>query len=147
MTDTAANTDILKRENFPYRIEISTRWADNDMLQHVNNVAYYRFFEAIVVRFQMEEAGVDWLNDGVSPQAVESLCRFHRPLSFPETVEAGLRVEKIGNSSVTFEIALFGEGQDTPAASGHFVHVFVDADTLKSHPIPEAKKRVFEKFR
>jgi acyl-CoA thioester hydrolase len=135
-----------KRDDFPYRIEIPTRWGDNDMLRHINNVAYYRYFEAVVVRFQMQEAGVDWLNDPVSPQAVESLCRFHRPLSFPETVEAGLRVERIGNSSVTFEIALFGEGDATPAATGHFVHVFVDGATLKSHPIPDAIRKVLEKF-
>ena len=134
------------RESFPCRIEIPTRWGDNDMLRHVNNVAYYRYFEAVVIRFQMQEAGVDWLNDPVFPQAMESLCRFHRPLSFPETVEAGLRVERIGNSSVTFELALFGEGCPTPAATGHFVHVFVAGDTLKSHSIPEAKRKIFEKF-
>ena len=115
-----------RRRDFSYRISIPTRWSDNDMLGHVNNVSYYRYFEAIVVRFQMEEAGVDWLKDKISPQAVETLCQFHRPLSFPETVEAGLRVERIGNSSVTFEIALFSEENETPAASGHFVHVFVD---------------------
>lgn len=134
------------RSDFPYRISIPTRWSDNDMLGHVNNVVYYRFFEAVVVRFQMEEAGVDWLADKISPQAVETLCRFHRPLSFPETVEAGLRVERIGNSSVTFEIALFGEDDDSPAASGHFVHVFVDAKTLKSQPIPDDKRKILEKF-
>ncbi len=134
------------RSDFPYRISIPTRWNDNDMLGHVNNVVYYRYFEAIVVRFQMEEAGVDWLQDKISPQAVETLCRFHRPLSFPETIEAGLRVEDIGNSSVTFAIALFGENDDAAAATGHFVHVFVNAQTLKSQPIPDDKKKIFEKF-
>lgn len=135
-----------KREDFPYRIGIPTRWNDNDMLGHVNNVIYSRFFEAVVVRFQMEEAGVDWLTDKVSPQAVETLCRFHRPLSFPETVEACLRVERIGNSSVAFAIALFGENSETPAATGHFVHVFVDADDLKSRPIPAPMREIFERF-
>lgn len=134
------------RDDFPYRISVPTRWGDNDMLGHVNNVLYYRFFEAVVVRFVMEEAGVDWLKDEISPQAVETLCRFHRPLSFPETVEAGLRVAKIGNSSVTFDIGLFGEQDDTPSATGHFVHVFVNAETLKSQPIPEKKRKVLEKF-
>lgn len=135
----------LRRHDFPYRMSIPTRWSDNDMLGHVNNVLYYRYFEAVVVRFQMQEAGVDWANDRVSPQAVETLCRFHRPLSFPETVEAGLRVERIGNSSVTFAIALFGEGQEAPAATGHFVHVFVDSGTMKSQPIPAAARRAYEK--
>ena len=137
----------LRRDDFPYRMSIPTRWSDNDMLGHVNNVLYYRYFEAVVVRFQMQEAGVDWVNDRVSPQAVETLCRFHRPLSFPETVEAGLRVERIGNSSVTFAIALFGEGQEAPAATGHFVHVFVDSGTMKSQPVPASARRAYEKVR
>jgi acyl-CoA thioester hydrolase len=137
----------LTRKDFPYRMTIPSRWGDNDMLGHINNVVYYRYFEAIVVRFQMQEAGVDWLKDRISPQAVETLCRFHRPLSFPETVEAGLKVERVGNSSVTFAIALFGEAVESPAATGHFVHVFVDSQTLKSQPIPADKRAVFEKFR
>jgi len=83
------------RDNFPYLISVPTRLSDNDMLGHVNNVIYYRYIEAVVVRFQMEEAGVDWLKDKISPQAVETRCRFHHPLSFPETVDAGLRVERI----------------------------------------------------
>ncbi len=142
MTDPASQT----RDDFPYRISVPTRWSDNDMLGHVNNVIYYRYFEAVVVRFQMEEAGVDWVNDKVSPQAVETLCRFHRPLSFPETVEAGLRVDRIGNSSLTFQVALFGENEETPAATGHFVHVFVDAESLKPEPIPAEKREIFEKY-
>ncbi len=136
-----------RRADFPYRMSVPTRWGDNDMLGHVNNVQFYRYFEAVVVRFQMQEAGVDWINDRISPQAVETLCRFHRPLSFPETVEAALRVERIGNSSVAFAVALFGEGHLAPAATGHFIHVFVDAETLKSQPIPDDKRKVYEKFR
>ncbi len=142
MTDPASQT----RNDFPYRISVPTRWSDNDMLGHVNNVIYYRYFEAVVVRFQMEEAGVDWVNDKVSPQAVETLCRFHRPLSFPETVEAGLRVDRIGNSSLTFQVALFSEKEETPAATGHFVHVFVDAESLLPEPIPADKRKIFEKY-
>ncbi len=141
-----ADSNSKKREDFPYRMTVPTRWSDNDMLGHVNNVLYNRFFEAVVVRFLMEEAGVDWLKDKVSPQVVETLCRFHRPLSFPETVEAGLRVQRIGNSSVTFEIALFGEKDEMPAATGHFINVFVDAKTLMSRPIPAPKRAAFEKF-
>ena len=117
------------------------------MLGHVNNVLYYRYFEAIVVRFQMEEAGIDWINDVVSPQAVETLCRFHHPLSFPEIVDVGLRVERIGNSSVTFAIALFGENDETPAATGHFVHVFVDRATGKPAPIPDAIRSALEQIK
>jgi len=136
----------LELQDFPYRITIPTRWGDNDMLGHVNNVVYYRFFEALVVRFMIEEAGVDWLNDAASPQAVESLCRFHRPLSFPDIIDAALQVEKIGNSSVTIGVALFGPGDETPAATGHIVDVFVDAKTLKSVAIEDQKRAVFERF-
>lgn len=143
MPEPAAQT----RKDFPYRMVVPTRWGDNDMLGHINNVIYYRYFEAVVVRFQMQEAGVDWLKDRISPQAVETLCRFHKPLSFPEMVEAGLRVERIGTSSVTFAIALFGEDGETPAATGHFVHVFVDSQTLKSQSIPADKRAAYEKFR
>jgi len=132
-------------EDFPYRISIPTRWGDNDMLGHVNNVLYYRFFEAIVVRFIMEEVGVDWLNDPSHPQMVESLCRFHRSLSFPETVEAGLRVENIGNSSVTFGVALFGPGDENPAATGHIVEVFVDSHEGKSMPMTDAHRALFQR--
>lgn len=139
--------DKRRREDYPYRMSIPTRWSDNDMLGHVNNVMFYRYFEAVVVRFQMQEAGVDWLGDRVSPQAVETLCRFHRPLSFPETVEAALKVERIGTSSVTFAVALFGEDDETPAATGHFIHVFVDSETLKAQPIPDGKRRAYETFR
>jgi len=142
-----ADPSKQSRDDFPYRMSIPTRWGDNDMLGHVNNVLFYRYFEAVVVRFQMQEAGVDWVNDRISPQAVETLCRFHRPLSFPEIVEAGLKVERSGNSSVTFAIALFGEGHETPAATGHFIHVFVDSKTLKSQPIPAKAHRTYEKFR
>lgn len=132
--------------DFPYCISIPTRWGDNDMLGHVNNVLYYRYFEAVVVRFIMEEVGVDWLKDPSSPQMVESLCRFHRSLSFPDTVEGALRVEKIGNSSVTFGVALFGTGDEKPAATGHIVEVFVDANENKSVPITDPHREVFQRY-
>jgi acyl-CoA thioester hydrolase len=133
-------------EDFPYRMTIPTRWGDNDMLGHVNNVLYYRYFEAIVVRFLMEQAGVHWLKDPSNPQAVESLCRFHRSLSFPDVIEGTLRVEKIGNSSITFGVALFGSDDDRPAATGHIVEVFVDAKEGKSVPITSAHRAIFEKY-
>jgi len=132
--------------DFPYSISIPTRWGDNDMLGHVNNVLYYRYFEAIVVRFIMEEVGVEWLKDSSSPQMVESLCRFHRSLSFPDTVEGALRVEKIGTSSVTFGVALFGSGDDKPAATGHIVEVFVDTSGNKSVPITDKHRDVFQRY-
>jgi acyl-CoA thioester hydrolase len=139
--------DQLRRSDFSYVVAVPTRWSDNDMLGHLNNVIYNRLFESVVVRFMIEEAGVDWLADPVSPQVVETLCRFHRPLSFPDTVDAALRVEKVGNSSVTFALALFGPGFDQPAASGYFVDVFTDRADQKASPIPQAMRAVFESYR
>lgn len=137
MVDLAKNPHDYRIDDFPYRMSIPTRWGDNDMLGHINNVIYYRFFEAIAVRFLTEEVGVDWSNSREHPNMVESLCRFHRPLKFPDVVEAGLRVGKIGTSSVTFNIALFGPGHEEPAATGHVVEVFVNADVGKSVPIAD----------
>ncbi len=123
--------------DFPYQFRIETRWGDNDMLGHLNNVAYNRMIETVVVRFTMGPLAIDWHRDQIYPLVVESLCRFHRPLSFPETVTAGLRAGRLGGSSVTYEIGLFGEGSEIPGATGHFIHVFIDRDSHKSVPIPD----------
>jgi len=136
-----------KRDDYPYRLAIPTRWMDNDMLGHVNNVVFYRYFEAIVVDFLTKEAKLDWLEDPHTCYAVESMCRFWKPLSYPETVEARLRIGHIGTSSVRYEVALFSEGNPGPAATGHFVHVFVDRRTERSLPIPAPIKQVFENFK
>ncbi len=125
-----------RRGDFPYLTEVPTRWGDNDMLGHLNNVVYNRMIETIVVRFTMGPLQIDWQKDPCYPIVVESLCRFHRSLSFPETVTAGLRAGRIGGTSVTYEIALFGEGNEAPASTGHFVHVFVDRDDHRSMQIP-----------
>ena len=125
------------RENYLYFLEIPTRWIDNDLYQHVNNVHYYAFFDTVIGRFLMEEGGLDYGQDSVVAFAVENGCRYLRPLAFPDVVEAGLRVTKIGNTSVHYEIGLFTAGHDAPAATGHFVHVFVDRhNDGKSTPIP-----------
>ena len=133
---------------YPYRLEIPTRFGDNDMLGHANNVAYNRYIEAVVTQFQMQEAGVDYARHRIAPVAVEVLCRFHRSLSYPETVHAGLRVGRLGNSSVTFLIGLFGAADcETPAATGHFIHVYSDRDAEISVPMPDAARAVYERFR
>ena len=133
---------------YPYRLEIPTRFGDNDMLGHANNVAYNRYIEAVVTQFQMQEAGVDYARHRIAPVAVEVLCRFHRSLSYPETVHAGLRVGRLGNSSVTFLIGLFGAAdREVPAATGHFIHVYSDRDAEISVPMPDAARAVYERFR
>lgn len=135
-----------QRSDYLYQLEIPTRWGDNDMLGHLNNVVYYRLFEAIVVKFMTEEFNLDWTSGTENAQAVESLCRFHKPLSFPGVIAAGLRVGRIGNSSVTFELALFAPNDDTASATGHVVEVLVDTKTGKSTAIDDDRRTVLSEF-
>lgn len=134
------------RSDFGYWLVIPTRWSDNDMLGHVNNVIYFRYFEAVVVDFLIREAGLDWKSNACVPFAVDIRCQFRRPLSFPVVVEAGLRIDRLGGSSVTYGLALFAHGGEQPAALGHFVHVWVDRETEAPSTIPDAVRGVYERF-
>ena len=136
----------LIRNDFSYHLAIPTRWDDNDMLGHLNNVLYYRFFEAVLVKFIIEEIKLDWRDGILSVQAVESFCKFHQPLSFPDLIDAGLRVGKIGNSSIVFEMALFGPNSETAAANGYMVEVLVDSKTRKSRPISSEQRALLKAF-
>jgi acyl-CoA thioester hydrolase len=138
--------DNLTREHYRYWLPIATRWGDNDMLGHVNNVVYFRYFEAVVVKFVIEEARLDWQHDPAVPYAVDIRCHFRRPLSFPELVDAGLIIQRLGNSSVTYGLGLFAEGDSEPAAVGHFIHVYVDRDTGTPVPIPAAIRAVYQRY-
>lgn len=133
-----------RREDYSYFLSIPTRWNDNDMLGHVNNVIYYSYFEAIVTKFVQEEMGVDWATAPEVPYTAENLCRFRRSLRFPETVEAALRISKIGNTSYTYELALFSQGAETPAADGYWVHVMVARDSEKPLPINPRLNKILE---
>jgi acyl-CoA thioester hydrolase len=135
-----------RRAAFCHWLAIPSRWSDNDMLGHLNNVTYFRFFEAVVVDFVINQAGVRWIGAPVVPYAVEVLCRFRRALSFPATVDAGLAVSRIGTSSVTYQIGLFAQGDDDAAAFGHFVHVFVLRENETPIPIPESVAAVYRRF-
>ena len=137
---------LLTRNDFTYHLAIPTRWDDNDMLGHLNNVLYYRFFEAVLVKFVIEEINIDWRDGFLSVQAVASSCRFHQPLSFPDMIDAGLRVAKIGNSSIVFEMALFGPNSETAAANGHMVEVIVDGKTGKSRPMNSDQRALLKAF-
>ena len=134
---------IPVRGDYRFFMDIATRWSDNDMFGHLNNVLYYRFFEAIVVKFSTETVNIDFMESRIIPYAAESLCRFHRPLSFPETVTGALKVEHLGKTSVRYGLALFGTDNDQAAASGHWVHVFVERDNPRPIAIPsEIKDRL-----
>jgi acyl-CoA thioester hydrolase len=127
-----------------YRLAIPTRWNDNDVYGHVNNVEYYAFFDTVINAYLIEEGGLDIHRGEVIGLCAESHCEFRAPLAFPETVTAGLRVAHLGNSSVRYEIALFGESQDDPAATGWFVHVFVDRETRRPAEMPPRLRSALE---
>jgi acyl-CoA thioester hydrolase len=117
---------------------ITTRWMDNDIYGHVNNVTYYSYFDTAVNRYLIE-AGVLNIHDGeVIGLVIETHCNYFASLAFPKSVDAGIRVAHIGKSSVRYEIGLYDEGEPMSAASGHFVHVYVDRLTRRPVPLPEA---------
>lgn len=133
MTDSAIPTRAHYSQFYP----ITTRWADNDIYGHINNVVYYAYFDSAANRFLIERGGLD-INDGsIVGFVVNSGCQYHAPISYPEPIEAGLRVDKLGNSSVRYGIGIFKAGREEAVANGHFVHVFVDRASNKSVPIPE----------
>lgn len=110
---------------------IPTRWADNDMYGHVNNVVYYEWFDTAVNALLIERGALDIHHGTMVGFVVETQCNYFAPLAFPQMVEAGIRVAHAGNSSVRYEIALFAEGAETAAAQGHFIHVYVDRATQR----------------
>jgi acyl-CoA thioester hydrolase len=120
-----------KRASYPHLRGIPTRWNDNDVYGHVNNVEYYAFFDTVINAWLIEEGGLDIHRGEVIGLCVESHCEFRAPLAFPETVDACLRVGSLGRSSARYEIGLFRPDVESPAASGWFVHVFVDRETRR----------------
>ena len=139
--------NIETRDRYPHFLSIQTRWSDNDIYGHVNNVTYYSYFATVVNCFLIDQGGLDIETDSVIGMAVETMCKFNKPLAYPEVLEAGLRVGKLGNSSVRYEIGIFQEGAAEAAAMGHFVHVFVDRATGKPAPIPDAIRSALERIK
>lgn len=126
---------------------IPTRWSDNDMYGHVNNVVYYGWFDTVVNAELIERGALDIVAGQIVGFVVETQCNYFAPLAFPQTVEAGVRTAQAGNSSVRYEIALFAQGAETAAAQGHFVHVYVDRTTHKPMSLNDALRRVVEELR
>ncbi len=127
---------VGSRGDYVHFLAIPTRWMDNDVYLHVNNVVYYSYFDTVINRYLIEEGGLDIQGSAIIGIAVETMCRFRKSFAFPEVVDAGLRVGHLGNSSVRYEIGLFGAGEDEARAEGHFVHVFVERATNTPVPIP-----------
>ncbi len=129
------------RARYRHFQKIATRWSDNDIYGHVNNVVYYSYFDTVVNTYLIEQGALDIATGTVIGLAVESLCTFRKELTYPETIEAGLRVGRLGNTSVRYEIAIFRAGEDDPAATGYFVHAYVDRATRKPVSLPEPLRR------
>lgn len=137
---------IPGRDDYRVFYPITTRWSDNDIYGHVNNVTYYSYFDTAANRYLIEEGGLDIEDGSVVGYVVNSGCQYHAPITYPETIEAGVRVDRLGNSSVQYGIAIFREGEQQAAAHGHFVHVFVERAQNKAVPIPANLRAALEKL-
>jgi acyl-CoA thioester hydrolase len=133
-------------KDYPQVLPIPTRWMDNDVYGHVNNVQYYSYFDTVINAYLIGEGGLDIHSGAVIGVCAESHCKYHGALAFPETVQAGLRVSRLGRSSVRYEIGLFGEGADEPAAEGWFVHVFVERESRRPAEIPPGVRAALERI-
>lgn len=144
MTKPNDDRSLPARTAFRAFRRMDTRWMDNDHYGHVNNVVYYSYFDTAVNGWLIEATGTDTRALPAIGLVVETSCRFAAPLSFPETIEVGLAVGKIGTSSIVYEIGIFSAGVDSPAAVGRFVHVYVDAVTRRTTPVPALIRRAAE---
>ena len=147
MSTEEPNSQPTGRGDYPHFETIPTRWNDNDVYGHVNNVEYYAFFDTVINRWLINEGGLDIHGGDVIGVCAESHCTYRDGFSFPDDVEAGLRVGKLGNSSVRYEIGLFATGAEEPAATGWFVHVFVDAESRRPAEMPDRLRASLERLR
>lgn len=132
------------REDYRHFLAIPTRWMDNDVYGHVNNVEYYSYFDTVVNHYMMQHGGLDYLNGTSVGLVVETRCAYRRPIAFPDVVEAGIRVARIGTSSVTYEVGIFKQGEPEICAHGHFVHVYVDRASGRPTPIPDLARAAMQ---
>ncbi|RKG35475.1 acyl-CoA thioesterase [Acinetobacter guerrae] len=135
------------RDQFHFFLNIQTRWADNDIYGHVNNVTYYSYFDTAANSLLIQHAGFDIHQSPIIGLVVDSACSFFQELSFPESIEVGVAIAKIGNSSLRYELAIFKQHHIEPSAQGHFVHVFVDRENRKSTAVPDAMRKALEFYR
>jgi acyl-CoA thioester hydrolase len=128
---------LTARADYRAFYPVPARWMDNDVYGHINNVHYYSYFDTAIAHFLINEGGLDPWRDPVIGYCVESSCRFDRGLRFPDPVTAGIRVARLGRSSCVYLIGIFRGDDETAAACGHFVHVFVDRKSERPAPVPE----------
>ncbi|NRD43077.1 MULTISPECIES: thioesterase family protein [Corallococcus] len=130
-------SDAETADRYRFFLPITTRWMDNDVYGHINNVTYYSYFDTVANHYLIHEGGLDIHTGEVIGLVVESKCAYRAPLAYPDRLRAGLRVDRLGNRSVTYGIAIFKEGEEQAAAHGHFVHVFVDRRTRRAVAMPD----------
>jgi acyl-CoA thioester hydrolase len=132
------------REGYKAFRTIPTRWMDNDAYGHVNNVVYYSWFDTVVNAHLIEQGVLDIHRGETIGLVVETQCNYFAPVEFPQVVEAGLRVARLGHSSVRYEVGLFLQGEALTVAKGHFIHVYVDRATRRPAAVPAPLKKVLE---
>ncbi|MEX3785523.1 acyl-CoA thioesterase [Paraburkholderia sp. BR14374] len=132
------------RAAYPHFLSITTRWMDNDVYGHVNNVVYYSYFDTVVNEYLIRAGVLDFERGATIGLVVETQCNYFAPLVFPDRIDAGLRVARLGTSSVRYEVGLFRDGDAAPAAQGHFVHVYVDRATRRPVNLPAELRAALE---
>jgi acyl-CoA thioester hydrolase len=133
-----SRSDRRGRDSYRWFITIATRWADNDAYGHVNNTVYYEWFDTAVNAWLVKADLLDIERGDPIGLVVETSCSYFAPLSFPDDIEVGIAVDRLGSSSVTYRIGIFGAGSAEPAAQGHFTHVYVSRDSRRPAPLPDA---------
>ena len=137
----------MQLADYPYRHPITTRWDDNDVYGHINNVRYFAFFDTAINTWLIEEGGLDVDRGDVIGLCAESHCAYTAAIAFPDAVEVGLRAGHIGRSSVRYDLGVFKAGvEDEPAATGWFVHVFVDRATRRPVAFPPRLRAALERL-
>ena len=132
------------RSAYRYFRDITTRWMDNDVYAHVNNVVYYSWFDTVVNEYLIAQGVLDVTGGAVIGLVVETQCRYFSELAFPQPVDLGLRIGRLGSSSVRYEIGVFADGEPAASAQGHFVHVYVDRATRRPTTLPAPLRAALE---
>ena len=141
---TADDDRSLTRDHFDHVVRVTTRWSDNDMYGHLNNAVYYELFDSAINGWLITGAQVDVLALPELGVVAESGCRFFRQLEYPHTLDVGVRVERLGRSSITYALGLFAADTEEVAALGHWVHVYIDRTTRGTVPIPTAVRDLLD---
>ena len=141
----SARPDPRPRDHYRHFIAQTTRWNDNDAYGHVNNSVHYFWFDSAVNGWMIEQGMLDIHGDPIG-LVVETGCRYFAPLAYPQNVEVGMRVARLGGSSVTWQLGVFAKGESAPASEGHFTHVIVDASTRRPVPIPDTWRATYQRL-